>query len=329
MPLAVCLGVLKDDGIFSSTPAVGAFRANPMWDVRWMTKIAAALPYLKDMQWTVDMVATDHWWRRDIPMTSTEPEFCGVLRSLDVSRLQSLDIDLPGALRRDPPRYPYTEPTVLINRALRHVSTRLRSLSVSGKFVLTPDLFWPGMSLAVDYNGSKLKTEPMDEPPHWPHLRRLRIHGRMDRHICGLREHPGSNEHLTAFNLKCEALVWKHVAQSRNHSDRGDAVPRDEITGLMLSMSRAVVHMPRLTELAVTASVDRSHRSVTWDSWGPFWLGSVRYTRGMATDKSVAHQGPFAGCLVENGHEPHQEVVDNWHKLKQAVFLGDGTWREG
>jgi len=96
MPLAVCLGVLKDDGIFSSTPAVGAFRANPMWDVRWMTKIAAALPYLKDMQWTVDMVATDHWWRRDIPMTSTEPEFCGVLRSLDVSRLQSLDIDLPG-----------------------------------------------------------------------------------------------------------------------------------------------------------------------------------------------------------------------------------------
>ena len=222
------------------------------------------MPALAELRWTFeDENDTDHDEPDYYTYSSARSNHCfSALNVLDVGHLQVLKLGLPldgsavshagvdnSAMRRS---YSDNPQLVLINAALRKISTQLRVLEIRGYLYLTPDLF----SVRPGY-GDEEPIENLEEPPppqpSWPRLETLKI-------ILDGEYSPECEPHQF-FHFQFAGNWHSHEGPDADFDQRGFWIARQwaEFGELIVAMSRAMLRMPRLELMAVTTTRWRSY----------------------------------------------------------------------
>ena len=287
----------------------------------WMSMIETAMPNLEHLGWRFGEPRSNHDDTTGNSAADLDPpKLCLALAALDLSHLQSLELELddcdtmlPAAGCMDESRPEYTNRVVPLNTALRNLSTRLRHLRLVGYFDLTPEFFWPHSPSAPDTNPNPTDSNPQDEP-HWPLLQTLSVEMTSHRHL-GRGRRKGKLDSVERFNPKL--------------FDR-----------LTVAVSRALLRMPKLESYRLSA-VDQGWRApnggsllfeVRWESKGVVtWTGTGGFEKEAVPDyeryfgfetQFAQSNGPNSNWMVP------EEVKENWRELCQFVWRRDSEGRQ-
>ncbi|KAK4149686.1 hypothetical protein C8A00DRAFT_18658 [Chaetomidium leptoderma] len=263
----------------------------------WLFDLLPACPSIK---WT-------HWRGFDpyIPASTVGTNFRdrmsahlaapGMLRNLQVLHLHfdTPDLDRHGQDVQDC-RQPVPD---TLNRVLHGLSQQLRRLELTGRFLLSPDLFWP----KFDTSASK-----PPEAPSWPHLEIVLIEARL-----------ASPEGLFYVSPEIDPAGGPGTTELLGASDAS------AFGDLLVRVTRAILQMPALCSLRVCfpeAPIFPSIRGVGGGTLFYHHLGWVftEKWRRMHRDGRCngLHDYSLYSPWLWHWHTPcPAEALDNWEKL--------------
>ena len=327
-----------------TTPAVRAVRIDTGNDPRpssmWMAKLQSAMPSLQEIEWTFD--------DKDVADTDRPSPITESLAALNLDNLRVLHLVLPHITDfyrkyRDLRGVPFTlDPNlVLVNKAIRRVSTRLRLLKISGGLFMTPDMFWP-----------RPETDSSDSEgqPCWPLLEKIKIDMDPvgDPFFSISQDFNGFYRTVSRAELDSEDEPAK-MARQRHWAEFGE---------LLVAVSRAMLRMPKLKLLAISPDECRHYPDFPgWedDEPDPTIEGSASgkwafcYNRDAATayypgERFYEEYAPlyefmrknFPGSGSDSGDDEDsrrwqvpQEALENWQTLCRRVTGSPGHWESG
>ncbi|KAK4041127.1 hypothetical protein C8A01DRAFT_15093 [Parachaetomium inaequale] len=215
-------------GVMTSRGAQKAHFSHPPW----LFSLLATCPSATEITW--------RGFEPYIPTTIVAPGYrermtaslaaVGMLGNL---RHLTLHFDTPslGPLKQDIQACRQPAPGTL-NQVLHKLSQQLVSLHLTGRFLLSPDLFWPKA------HGSKGKPSTETPTPFWPHLQQIHIEARL-----------ASPEGRFYFDPACKST--RPSAMGRWHLRSVAASDASAAGDLLVRVTRAMLRMPELRRLSV------------------------------------------------------------------------------
>ena len=244
----------------------------------------------------------------------------------------------------------------MVHKTLRAISTQLRSLRIDGQFMVGPELFWPTTT-------NTISTESDATMPIWPHLEDFVLKSnsrpRWNLNITypdhrpwfnwGWAPAPAPRPSLSPSPPRSPATPrdaeLERIRARNEHMYSSGLVPRPPekvpvlqktphaFNEVILAVSRAMLHMPRLRLLSLEAPVEvkkaascysrssstrttRRRQGNILAKW-PFY-----YTKEVATeeaDSGFGVYGPMAEFSRFVGWVPPAEVLENWAMLRRRV----------